>query len=772
MVSTASTTTFPKNSPPAAGLIPCFPSTTFPNFYSMATGLTTDHHGLIDMQFCHPHRPGLPHHQPIATPPPRNAGHPLRRRSQQQAWHPPPAGAQHSSVPLITHMLGLNNPPHIDGIDGWIKPLKALCDRIGSSCMNPKLVGITGPNAGQSFLVEGEDLIIGRALSCWVSIPTTLASRHHCRLSQNSEGHWSIADLDSHNGTLVNGRSIDSRQLSHGDQIQIGDSTFSFLLNSEPSQEIAQSSIDPLPDGAFLTQTITTVDPEECDLLHTASNTASQAEIQLRAILSLSVAIHASRDVEQICNLLYTPLYNITPASRIAILWRSSAGSPVTTLFSSTKAPADPTIHKPSHTVVDKVLSTGQAVLSREIATEPLLARAESLNASNIRSVLAVPLVVSAQIRGVLYLDSNQRGEHFKNDHLQFMTAAGAMVAVAIDNALRATWLENENSRLRSESGLQHEMVGESPMMQNVYEQLARVARSDTTVLILGESGTGKELAAKAVHRNSPRAARPFVAINCAAITETLIESELFGHEKGAFTGAVGQKKGRIEIAEGGTLFLDEIAELSPPAQAKLLRVLQEREFQRVGGTRTLRADIRLVAASNRSLEDAVQAGSFRQDLFYRLNVVAISMPPLRDRTGDIPLLAGHFLSRYAAKCPSSITGISPAARHCLLYYDWPGNVRELQNVIERAVVMGASDVILPEDLPEELHSASPREDKELPRYLEAVQETKRAQILQAVQQAEGNITGAAKLLGVHPNYLHRLIRNLGLRQVIERKGR
>ena len=630
--------------------------------------------------------------------------------------------------------------------------------------MNPRLIGIAGPYAGQSFPLDGADLLIGRSTTCWLSIPTTLASRLHCRITQDAGGIWSVADLDSHNGTLVNGRPVDYRQLFHGDQIQIGDSTFSFLLLTDSSPDL-----DPLPDGGFLTQTISTHDPDDCDLLHTASDTTPHVEIQLRALLSLAAAIHASHDVFQIGNLLAAPLYKITPATRFAILWCPSQSSPVETLFAHTKIENDPTVHKPSLTVIERVLSTGQAVLSREIATEPILARAESLMASNVRSVLAVPMLVSSQICGVLYLDSNRHGEHFQNDHLQFVAGAATMLAIAIDNALRASWLENENRRLRSESGLQHEMVGESAPMQHVYEQLARVARADTTVLILGESGTGKELAAKAVHRNSPRAARPFVAINCAAITETLLESELFGHERGSFTGAIGQKKGKIEVAEGGTLFLDEIAELAPAMQAKLLRVLQEREFQRVGGTQTLRADIRLVAATNRSLEDAVQTGSFRQDLFYRLNVVAISMPPLRDRSGDIPLLASHFLSRFGPKCARSITGVSPAARHCLLFYDWPGNVRELQNVIERAVVMGASDQILPEDLPEELHAAARGQDKQLPLYLEAVQETKRTQILNAVQQSGGNITAAAKLLGIHPNNLHRLIRNLGLRQALQK---
>ena len=228
--------------------------------------------------------------------------------------------------------------------------------------------------------------------------------------------------------------------------------------------------------------------------------------------------------------------------------------------------------------------------------------------------------------------------------------------------------------------------------MRSLYRQIGRVAPSDSTVLITGESGTGKELVARAIHSNSPRAERPFVAINCAAITETLLESELFGHERGAFTGAIAQKKGRLETADGGTVLLDEIGELSPALQAKLLRVLQEREFERVGGTRSIAVDFRLVAATNRDLEQAIAAGTFRRDLYYRLNVVSLAVPPLRERPEDIPLLANHFARRHAANMKRRVTGVSPEALACLMAYDWPGNVRELENAIERAVVLGSTD--------------------------------------------------------------------------------
>jgi Nif-specific regulatory protein len=317
-------------------------------------------------------------------------------------------------------------------------------------------------------------------------------------------------------------------------------------------------------------------------------------------------------------------------------------------------------------------------------------------------------------------------------------------------------------------------MLGESAAMQKVFRLIAKAAPTDANVLITGESGTGKELAARSIHLNSKRKAAPFVAINCAALTESLLESELFGHEKGAFTGAVGQKKGKIEIAESGTLFLDEIGEMALALQAKILRVLQEREFERVGGTRTLKADVRLIAATNRDLEAEIRAGAFRQDLFYRLNVVQFEMPALRERRDDVLILAEAFLGKFSRKMNRRIRGVSAQAKKLLLAYDYPGNVRELENAIERAVVLGSSEWIAPEDLPDNfLEIETEKNDGEIGKntnYHDAIRETKKDLIRKAFAEARGNYTEAAKVLDVHPNYLHRLIRNLDIKSELEDK--
>jgi Nif-specific regulatory protein len=296
------------------------------------------------------------------------------------------------------------------------------------------------------------------------------------------------------------------------------------------------------------------------------------------------------------------------------------------------------------------------------------------------------------------------------------------------------------------------------------------VAKGDSTVLIRGESGTGKELVARSIHANSSRPDKPFVAINCAAIPETLLESELFGHEKGAFTGAVGTKKGKFETAEDGTLFLDEIGEMTPLLQAKLLRVLQQREFERLGGTRLLQFNARVVAATNKNLEQAIKAGEFRQDLYYRLNVVSVALPPLREHREDIPLLAMHFAHKYSAKAKRGFKGMTEEARSLLLKYSWPGNVRELENAIEHAIVMGLTDEILPEDLPNALLEEQSA-GMDAARYHSVLNETKKRLVLTALDEAKGSPVEAARLLGIHPKYLHRLIRNLDLKSDVKRQG-
>jgi Nif-specific regulatory protein len=383
--------------------------------------------------------------------------------------------------------------------------------------------------------------------------------------------------------------------------------------------------------------------------------------------------------------------------------------------------------------------------------------------------VLAAPIVSQEKTLGVIYLEASDP-KAFDSEHLELATTIGAILGMPLENARRLEWLEAENCHLQEVIDSEHGIVGAAPRMREVFQFVGKVAPSESTVLICGESGTGKELVARAIHRNSQRSAQRFVAINCAALTETLLESELFGHEKGAFTGAIAQKLGKLEIADRGTLFLDEVGELPLSFQTKLLRVLQEREFERVGGTRSIRVDVRLIAATNRDLESAIASGVFRRDLYYRLNVVSITLPSLRDRREDIPLLARHFVAKHGKRGTRKLAGLAPEALARLEAYDWPGNVRELENAIERAAVLGSTELILPEDLPESILDA-PSTSELAGGYYQTVRQEKQRAILAALRQTGGNYTEAAKLLDVHPNYLHRLVRNLDLEGEVKKVG-
>ncbi|RMF91368.1 MAG: sigma-54-dependent Fis family transcriptional regulator, partial [Nitrospinota bacterium] len=335
-----------------------------------------------------------------------------------------------------------------------------------------------------------------------------------------------------------------------------------------------------------------------------------------------------------------------------------------------------------------------------------------------------------------------------------------------LERALEKWRLHKEVTSLRHEVWGRYQfdnLIGKSKSMQDLFELIQRIAKAKTTVLIYGKSGTGKELVAKAIHYNSPRREKPFVTVNCAALPESLLESELFGHVKGAFTGATSNRKGLFEEATGGTVFLDEIGEISPALQVKLLRVLQEGEVKRVGQTSSIKVDFRLIAATNRDLSEAVRQGTFREDLYYRLNVISLSLPELKDRKEDIPLLANHFVKKYARQAQSPVEGISKEAMDLLLRYPWPGNVRELENVIERAVTLGKGPLITPEDLPDLVREEHRQEYEALLEGDLSLEELEKEYIRRTLQKTRGHQTKTAAILGIDRRTLYRKIRKYGL---------
>ncbi len=630
----------------------------------------------------------------------------------------------------------------------------------GSGSM-PKLIAIEGPARGATYPVEKTDISIGRSSSNVIAIADLSLSRHHSAV-RCVEGAYLLNDLESNNGTFVNGEPITEHRLVHGDRIAIGDSVFLFLLRET-------EEVTPAVDSRISIGETIELNREEAFYLHPEQYARSSAPTsrlvrELHSLLEVGNRIANAKSVQALARQLLEVVLEAVPAERGAILFVEEGADHISTVYGwDRRDGADP--HIPiSSTVVDKVLKEGSAISSNDVRYNAALNAAESLRSLGVRSVLAVPILREDRVVGVIYLDSSDPAAKFDIGHLQLLTAISGVASMALESARNLESLAEENRRLQAEAGLEHSMVGESQPLRETIRLISRVAPTDSTVIVFGESGTGKELAARAIHQNSLRAKKPFLALNCAVLTETLLESELFGHERGAFTGAIAQKKGKLELADGGTVFLDEIGELAPALQAKLLRVLQEREFERVGGMRPIKVDVRLIAATNRDLASAVKNNLFRQDLFYRLNVVSLTMPPLRERREDIAPLANHFIQKFSRRVSTRrVRGLSSKARILLEHYDWPGNIRELENVIERAVVLGTNETILPEDLPDTLIEAAPS-TLPLDEYHAAVNEARRQIVLRSLEKAKGNITQAARLLGIQSTYLHRLIRNLDLK--------
>ena len=410
--------------------------------------------------------------------------------------------------------------------------------------------------------------------------------------------------------------------------------------------------------------------------------------------------------------------------------------------------------------IIGKVVTTGEPIIVPQIGSEPLFlnrTRTRGDERKQKSSFLCVPILASQQTIGALSIDRMyQEGFGVQSEHdLRFLTVVSGLIAETVQRIQQVNQekeaLRSENSKLRRELSAKNrieEIIGTSSRMLEVFDMVHRVADSNATVLLRGESGTGKTLVAKALHYNSSRASGPFVVVNCSALPGTLLESELFGHEQGTFTGDTEIKRGRFELAEGGTVFLDEIGEISPAVQVKLLNLIQERTFQRLGATKSIKADIRLVAATNRDLETVVREKHFREDLYYRLNVFPVYLPPLRERRTDILLLAEYFLERYARANNKEITRISTPAIDLLVQYHWPGNVRELQNCMERAALICDGPSIKALHLPPTLQSTdSIRADKPLS-LAAAVEHFERELIIEALKKNNGNQTRAAKSLG------------------------
>ena len=578
--------------------------------------------------------------------------------------------------------------------------------------MPAELVAIAGPLLGSRFPFGSGEVSIGRASNSTICIPSHDAAWHHCVI-RVADGQYHLIDGQS-GGTYVNGLLARKQILANGDHIGIGESTLLFT-----TEETAPRTDAP---GETLLRA--------CTVLHLIRALAVMGsgperlllERQLVALMSDWISLEAG-----------------------AVLIADGPAELERAADARKQAGGDPSFLAALKPMVARISREGPCF-------DPETA------------CLGVPLHVAGQLQGAIVVRCTEAGAARLDEQWDALAAIATLGAAALQTAYEVQGLRIKASLFDEALERNTGIVGESPAMKRLMSMVDRVGPLDTTILILGESGTGKELIARAIHKKSARANHPMIAINCAALTETLLESELFGHEKGAFTGAASQKKGKLELAQGGTVFLDEIGELAGLLQAKLLRVLQEREFERVGGTQTIRLNVRLITATNRDLAAEVRRGSFREDLYHRLNVVVLKSPALRERREDIPLLAEFFAGVSSARCHRRVRGLSKEAQQLLLTYDWPGNVRELENAIERAVVLGESEIILPEDLPETLYENRQGDNGDVAPIFASVGEAKRESVMRAWTEAHGDYKAAAQILGLHPNSLLRLIRTLSLR--------
>jgi len=651
-------------------------------------------------------------------------------------------------------------------------------------------------------LIPGQTATIGRAPTSQIVMKDDRCSRAHAEVFHR-DGQWMVRDLESRNGTFVGDSALHGEHaLQPGEVIRIGNSQLAFVFDLAKAFPDSSAIVRPLAqslppttmpgtaaDGdsasdssaAFDEPAMITHRRVQTKFLRGGVESAPEVPKTGRAAAQLcriAFELAKAADPAQVGQLALAGLFEgIGVDAGAVLLIRNGAGDEPTAVDlevlasqSSTERP----YHRISTFFADTVLREGEAVLARNVIGDSNVSSRDSKGEIHALSVMCAPIRRGPRVIGLIHLYSTRAERIPDPDDLEYALAVADTVGVALQNLKRRQELaenllqvRDENVQLRQRLGVESEIVGASAAMRAVSEAIARAAPNNATVLIRGESGVGKELVARAVHFSSPRRKGPFVCLNCAALSESLLESELFGHEKGAFTGAVGRKAGKFESAHQGTLMLDEIGEMSPAIQAKFLRVLEGHPFERVGGHEAVKVDVRVIAATNRDLEKAVTENSFRRDLYFRLHVLEITVPPLRKRPEDIAELAYFFFNRFTKETGRKLKGFMPRAMDQLLRYRWPGNVRELKNVIERAVVLSQHEYIDETDL---LLSTLPTSGDtiDVPSMQSgftpcSLAEMERRHIEGVLNSTRWNKSRTAEILGIERSTLDRKIRRYGL---------
>ncbi len=610
------------------------------------------------------------------------------------------------------------------------------------------LVQLNGASPGSSFPLEdaGDTVTIGRDPSCQLPVDDELASRRHAKLWR-AGSTWQVEDCGSRNGTQVNSRPIDRAALVPGDLIRVGDRLLMFLEEHDGfdparlrhSVLAASTSVIRLPASG----------DREPLLERVRRESSSRSVRNVSLLCRLAAELHQQADVQHLTRVVGKMLVEATGA-KVARVWLSGRDGRLACDDESSDTEEQAS---EGRLLAGMVMERDEGLLTS--LAEPMAEEADRDAARG--TLIGVPIPGAERPRGAIECQAPDHSLGFDQRDLELAIAVAHQFGLALETIEQREQLQLANQQLRSRVEQQGKLIGDSPAMLELHDQTARVAAVGSNVLVLGESGTGKELVARTLHDLSPRSDGPFVAVNCAAFNETLLESELFGHEKGAFTGADRRRLGQFERAHRGTLFLDEVGEMSLACQAKLLRVLEGHPFERLGGTEAVRVDVRLVAATHRDLREWVRDGKFREDLFFRLRVIELRLPPLRERGDDVMRLALEFLDRFRRELGRGPARFSPEAAEAIRSYAWPGNVRELKNAIERAVVLSRQAEVTPEDLGL-LHSQS---EGSSAATLCTLQEAERKHIRLILDATEGNKTKACQILGIGRGTLYKKLASL-----------
>jgi Nif-specific regulatory protein len=642
-------------------------------------------------------------------------------------------------------------------------------------------------------LAPGQSYTLGRSATNSIVLKDDLCSRDHAEVTF-SGGHWRVRDLNSLNGTRVNNERLEGEhELAPNDDLHVGRTHLLFVEDMDqlpdlPPAQAAESEGVSIKARLGQTRFLTPQPQPPGDNQATSSGQRHALSRDLALLYRLALDMGSANSYEELCRIVLDALLEAVPAEVGAILTVSRpanrgagarADGPTPGAGKSLRGVElevtahrhrDPSIQnyaRVSEYVSNEVLASREAILAEDVARDRYLRNRESLSDLGATSLICAPIVFTDRVLGLIHLYCTDPHKALDGEDLEFTVAVAKQLGGVIYNLQRQQSLTAENRSLRDQLRVESELVGTSAAMRAIEGQIGRVAGTNATVLIRGESGVGKELVARAIHYSSPRKEGPFVCLNCAALTETLLESELFGHEKGAFTGATEKKIGKFEAANHGTIFLDEIGEMSVGTQAKLLRILEGHPFERVGGNVPIRVDVRVVAATNQPLEDALRGGTFRRDLFFRLQVVEIRVPPLRERKSDVPLLAEHFLKRFVRETGRKIRGFTAAAAQKMEDYNWPGNVRELRNVVERAVALGTGPMLDVGDIwLSSLEVGGPVTGPSEAAY-EAVslEEVEKRHIVRTLEHTDWNKSQAATILQIERSTLDRKIKGYGFKR-------